>query len=55
MFARLSDHYAGESKNRVGLALRMMEPAMLIFVLAWVFGVALAVILPVVEVVNEIH
>jgi type II secretory pathway component PulF len=55
VFARLSDYYAGESKNRVGVALRMMEPAMLIFVLAWVFGVALAVILPVVEVVNEIH
>jgi hypothetical protein len=28
---------------------------MLVVVLAWVFGVALAVVLPVVEVLNEIH
>jgi len=55
VFGRLAGYYAAESKHRVGLALRMIEPAMLIVVLAWVFGVALAVILPVVEVVNEIH
>jgi len=55
VFGRLSRYYSGESKNRVGFALRMIEPVMLVLVLAWVFGVALAVILPVVEVVNEIH
>jgi hypothetical protein len=33
----------------------MIEPAMLVVVLFWVFGVALAVVLPVVEVINEIH
>lgn len=55
VFGRLAGYYAAESKHRVGVALGMIEPAMLIVVLAWVFGVALAVILPVVEVVNEIH
>jgi type II secretory pathway component PulF len=55
VFGRLSRYYSGESKNRVGFALRMIEPLMLVLVLGWVFGVALAVILPVVEVVNEIH
>ncbi len=55
VFGRLADYYRSESRHRVALALHMMEPAMLLVVLAWVFGVALAVVLPVVEVVNEIH
>lgn len=55
VFGRLADHYAGEAKHRVAVALRMLEPLMLLLVLAWVFGVALAVVLPVVEVVDEIH
>jgi type II secretory pathway component PulF len=55
VFGRLADYYAAESKHRVALALGMIEPVMLVLVLAWVFGVALAVVLPVVEVVNEIH
>jgi type II secretory pathway component PulF len=33
----------------------MIEPAMLVLVLAWVFGIALAVVLPVVEIMDEIH
>ncbi|HEY1765439.1 MAG TPA: type II secretion system F family protein [Opitutaceae bacterium] len=55
VFGRLADHYAGEATHRVAMALRMLEPLMLLLVLAWVFGVALAVVLPVVEVVNEIR
>lgn len=55
VFGRLAEYYRSESRHRVALALRMMEPAMLLLVLAWVFGIALAVVLPVVEVVNEIH
>jgi type II secretory pathway component PulF len=55
VFGRLADYYTSESKHRVAVALRLIEPAMLILVLAWVFGVALAVVLPVVEIVNEIH
>jgi type II secretory pathway component PulF len=55
VFGRLADYYRSESKHRVALALRMVEPAMLVLVLAWVFGVALAVVLPVIEIVNEIH
>jgi type II secretory pathway component PulF len=55
VFGRLAEFYRSESKHRVALALRMIEPAMLVLVLAWVFGIALAVVLPVVEVVNEIH
>jgi type II secretory pathway component PulF len=55
VFGRLADYYASESKHRVALALRLIEPLMLVLVLAWVFGVALAVVLPVVEIVNEIH
>jgi type II secretory pathway component PulF len=55
VFGRLADYYTSESKHRVALALRLIEPAMLVLVLAWVFGVALAVVLPVVEIVNEIH
>jgi type II secretory pathway component PulF len=55
VFGRLADYYRTEAKHRVALALRMIEPAMLVLVLAWVFGVALAVVLPVVEIVNEIH
>jgi type II secretory pathway component PulF len=55
VFGRLAEYYAAESRHRVALALGMIEPVMLVLVLAWVFGVALAVVLPVVEVVNEIH
>jgi type II secretory pathway component PulF len=55
VFGRLAEYYAGESRHRVAVALGMIEPLMLIFVLAWVFGIALAVVLPVVEVVNGIH
>jgi type II secretory pathway component PulF len=55
VFGRLGEYYALESRHRVATALGMIEPVMLIVVLVWVFGVALAVVLPVVEVVNEIH
>jgi len=55
VFGRLADYYTSESRHRVALALRMIEPLMLVLVLAWVFGVALAVVLPVVQIVNEIH
>lgn len=55
VFDRLANYYTLESKHRVALALQMVEPFMLILVLVWVFGVALAVILPVVEVIDGIH
>jgi type IV pilus assembly protein PilC len=55
VFGRLADYYTTESKHRVALALQLIEPAVLIVVLIWVFGVALAVVLPVVEIINEIH
>jgi type IV pilus assembly protein PilC len=55
VFGRLADYFASEAKHRVALALGMIEPVMLVLVLAWVFGVALAVVLPLVEVVDEIH
>jgi type II secretory pathway component PulF len=55
VFSRLADYYASEAKHRVAVSLRLIEPFMLVVVLVWVFGVALAVVLPVVEVVNEIH
>jgi type IV pilus assembly protein PilC len=55
VFGRLANYYTSESKHRVTFALRLIEPLMLVLVLAWVLGVALAVVLPVVEVVNEIH
>lgn len=55
VFGRLADYYASEAKHRVAVALGLIEPVMLVLVLGWVFGVALAVVLPVVEVVNEIH
>jgi type II secretory pathway component PulF len=55
VFGRLADYYRDESKHRVALVLRLLEPFMLIFVLAWVFGISLAVILPVIEIINGIH
>ncbi len=55
VFGRLAEYYSSESKHRVAVAVGMIEPAMLILVLVWVFGVALAVVLPVVEVVNQVH
>jgi type II secretory pathway component PulF len=55
VFGRLAEYYASESKHRVAMALRMIEPVMLLLVLVWVLGVALAVVLPVAEIVNEIH
>ena len=55
VFGKLADYYASEAKHRVALALGLIEPVMLVFVLVWVLGVTLAVVLPVVEVVNEIH
>jgi type II secretory pathway component PulF len=55
VFGRLADYYSSEARHRVAVALRLIEPIMLLVVLAWVFGIALAVVLPVVEVVNEIH
>jgi type II secretory pathway component PulF len=55
VFGRLAAYYAAEARHRVGAALRLLEPLMLLLVLAGVFGVALAVVLPVVEIINEIH
>jgi type II secretory pathway component PulF len=55
VFGRLAEHYASEARHRVALAIGLVEPAMLVLILAWVFGIALAVVLPVVEVVNGIH
>ena len=55
VFGRLSEHYLAESRHRVAVALALIEPAVLVVVLLWVLGVALAVVLPVVEVVNRIH
>jgi type II secretory pathway component PulF len=55
VFGRLADYYTAESKHRISIALRMIEPLMLVLVLGWVFGVALAVVLPVVEIINDIH
>jgi len=55
VFGRLAGYYAAEARHRVGAALRLLEPLMLTLVLAGVFGVALAVVLPVVEIINEIH
>jgi type II secretory pathway component PulF len=55
VFGRLADYYSSEAKHCVAVALGLIEPVMLVLVLGWVFGVALAVVLPVVEVVNEIH
>jgi type II secretory pathway component PulF len=55
VFGRLATYYSSESKHRVAFALRLVEPVLLILVLAWVFGVALAVILPVVDIIDGIH
>jgi type II secretory pathway component PulF len=55
VFRKLGAYFESEAKHRIALALGLIEPVMLLFVLAWVLGVALAVVLPVVEVVNEIH
>jgi type II secretory pathway component PulF len=55
VFGKLAAYFESEARHRIALALGLIEPIMLLFVLAWVLGVALAVVLPVVEVVNEIH
>jgi len=55
VFGRLSEYYSSESRHRVAMALSLLETAVLVMVLLWVFGVALAVVLPVAEVVNQIH
>ncbi len=55
VFGRLAVYFESEARHRIALALGMIEPVMLVFVLIWVFGVALAVVLPVLEVVNEIR
>jgi type II secretory pathway component PulF len=55
VFGRLAAYFESEARHRIAVALGLIEPVMLLLVLAWVFGVALAVVLPVVEVVNEIH
>ncbi len=55
VFGKLAAYFESEARHRVALALGLIEPVMLLFVLAWVLGVALAVVLPVVEVINEIH
>jgi len=55
VFGRLADYYLAEARHRVGLALRLLEPALLVFVLVWVLGLALAVVLPVIDIIDEIH
>ena len=55
VFGRLSEYYSSESRHRGAMALSLLETAVLVMVLLWVFGVALAVVLPVAEVVNQIH
>jgi type II secretory pathway component PulF len=55
VFGRLAEFYREESRHRVAMALRLLEPLLLVFVLVWVFGIALAVILPVIDIINGIH
>jgi type II secretory pathway component PulF len=55
VFGRLADYYLAEARHRVGLALRLLEPALLVLVLIWVLGLALAVVLPVIDIIDEIH
>lgn len=55
VFGRLAKYYSKEARHRVGAAVALIEPAMLLVVLLCVFGVALAVVLPIVEVVNQVH
>ncbi len=55
VFGRLAEYYSRESRHRVALAIGMIEPAMLAFVLSWVLVITLAVVLPVVEVLNGIR
>jgi len=55
VFGRMADHYADEARHQVALALRLLEPALILLVLLWVAGVALAVVLPIVDVINELH
>jgi type II secretory pathway component PulF len=55
VFGRLADYYLAEARHRVGLALRLLEPALLVLVLGWVLGLTLAVVLPIVDIINEIH
>jgi general secretion pathway protein F len=55
VFGRLADYYSNEARHRVSLALRLVEPVMLLFVLAWVLGIALAVILPMVEIIDGVR
>jgi type II secretory pathway component PulF len=55
VLGRLAAYYSGEARHRVALAIGMIEPLMLVLVLVWVLGVALAVVLPIVEVLNGIR
>lgn len=55
VFGRLASHYSGEARHRVATALRLLEPLMLFVVLAWVFAITLAVVMPIVEVIDAIR
>ncbi len=55
VFGRLADYYLAEARHRVGFALRLLEPVLLVMVVGWVLGLTLAVVLPVVDIINEIH
>lgn len=55
VFGRLGDYYAKEARLRIETAIKLVEPALLLLVIGVVFGTALAVILPMVDIIESLH
>lgn len=55
VFQLLGAHYAAEATSHIQVALSFFEPLLLMAVVAIVFGTALAVILPLVDVIGSLH
>ena len=55
VFRLLGEHYATSAKSQIEVALSLLEPLLLLVVVLVVFGTALAVILPLLDVISSLH
>ena len=55
VFRLLGEHYATSAKSQIEVALSLLEPLLLLIVVLVVFGTALAVILPLLDVISSLH
>ena len=55
VFGRLGEFYGEAARTRIDVVIKLVEPTLLMVVIGVVFGTSLAVILPMVDIVESLH